>query len=106
MLYNRYCKPSLFTTMQTTEIVSLKLPDFWASALINGDYSSFSYPEDYKEITDFIDHYKKELDFNTVFLRSDENGNIDSHFMTFHDARDFGVLACDVIEYHFFKIEK
>ena len=45
--------------MQTTEIVSLKLPDFWASALVNGDYSSFSYPEEYKEITDFIDHYKK-----------------------------------------------
>ena len=47
--------------MQTTEIVSLKLPDFWASALINGDYSSFSYPEDYKEITDFVDHYKKRI---------------------------------------------
>jgi len=76
----------------------LNLPDFFGSALVNGDYSGLE-EEDIKALNDLTNYWSNDLDFNCVDVPSDENAVIESHFMTYHDARNFGVLACDCWEY-------
>ena len=80
------------------EFHSLHLPDFWGSALVNNDYSGLEL-EDESKLNLFIEHWQNDLDFSVVDVPSDENACIESHFMTYHDAKDFGVLACDCWEY-------
>ena len=84
----------------TIQTYKLHLPNFWASALINGDYSSLE-DQDEKELNDFIEHWKKDLIINSVNIESDENAYFESHFMKYHDATNLGVLACDCCEYTF-----
>ena len=43
--------------------------------------------------------YANDLDFTIVDVPADRNAYISSSFMTYHDAKDFGVLACDCWEY-------
>ena len=76
----------------------LFLPDFWGSSLINYDYSGLDL-EDESKLNLFIEHWQDDLDFNVIDVPSDENAYIESHFMTYHDAKQFGVLACDCWEY-------
>ncbi len=87
-------------TSSTIQTHSLHLPDFWASPLINGDYSGLE-PEDEKELNDFIEQWKDDLYINTANIPSDENCYFESHFMNYHDASNLGVLACDCCEYIF-----
>tara|TARA_R100001443_G_scaffold87109_1_gene93671 strand:+ start:761 stop:1060 length:300 start_codon:yes stop_codon:yes gene_type:complete len=84
----------------TIQTYKLHLPNFWASALINSDYSGLE-PEDEKELNDFIAHWKKDLIIDSANIESDENAYFESHFMTYHDASNLGVLACDCCEYTF-----
>ena len=76
----------------------LHLPDFWASALINGDYSGLTQEEEWA-LKRFIEYWQEDLFISSADIPSDENACIESHFMTYHDAKDFGVLACDCWEY-------
>ena len=80
------------------EFYSLHLPDFWGSALVNNDYSGLEL-EDESKLNLFIEHWQDDLDFSIIDVPSDENAYIESHFMTYHDAKQFGVLACDCWEY-------
>ena len=77
------------------ETVTLELPNFWATALFYDDTSSFEY-EDEKPFQEFcqwmIKNYGTSEPVDMV-----EGG----HFMTYHDAKQFGVLACDVHKYTF-----
>ena len=84
----------------TPETCKLQLPDFWASALINGDYSGLE-DQDEKELNDFIEYWKEDLIINSVNIESDEIAYFESHFMKYHDATNLGVLACDCCEYTF-----
>ena len=77
---------------------TLNLPDFWGNPLVNGDYSGLE-EEDIKSLNDFIDYWSNDLDFSYVNVPSDENAYIESHFMIYHDAKNFGVLACDCWKY-------
>tara|TARA_R100000152_G_C6752413_1_gene176109 strand:- start:161 stop:460 length:300 start_codon:yes stop_codon:yes gene_type:complete len=87
-------------TSSTIQTYSLRLPDFWASALIHGDYSGLE-PKEEKELNDFIEHWQDDLYINTAIIPSDENAYFESHFMKYHDASNLGVLACDCCEYIF-----
>jgi len=80
------------------EFYSLHLPDFWGSSLVNNDYSGLEL-EDESKLNLFIEHWQDDLDFSVIDVPSDENAYIESHFMTYHDAKQFGVLACDCWEY-------
>jgi len=80
------------------EFHSLFLPDFWGSSLVNNDYSGLEL-EDESKLNLFIEHWQDDLDFSVIDVPSDENACIEGHFMTFHDAKNFGVLACDCWEY-------
>ena len=88
------------TSSSTIQTHSLHLPNFWASALINGDYSGLE-PEDEKELNDFIEHWQDDLILVSANIESDENAYFESHFMKHHDASNLGVLACDCCEYTF-----
>ena len=84
----------------TIQTYKLDLPDFWASALINNDYSGLE-PEDEKELNDFIEHWQDDLILVSANIESDENAYFESHFMKYHDASNLGVLACNCCEYTF-----
>jgi len=79
---------------------NLHLPDFWASAIINGDESGLE-DEDIEKLNDFIEYWKDDIYIDRADIPSDENACIESHFMEYHDAQRFGVLACDCFEYIF-----
>tara|TARA_R110001592_G_scaffold270545_1_gene537020 strand:- start:555 stop:806 length:252 start_codon:yes stop_codon:yes gene_type:complete len=79
--------------MQT---ITMSLPDFWASALINGDISSLDNDEIMKlnKFSHFMVHNYGSC--NAVDC-TDE-----AHFSKYHDATNFDVLACDVLDFTFF----
>ena len=78
-------------------IEKFDLPDFWASALINGDTSGMN-DDDEKSLDAFADWMVKEYGSCwCLTVANDEGGD----FRTYHDANRFGVLACNVLEYSF-----
>ena len=79
---------------------NLHLPDFWASAIINNDKLGLE-DEDIEKLNDFIEYWKDDIYIDRADIPSDENACIESHFMKYHDAQRFGVLACDCFEYIF-----
>ena len=87
-------------TSSTIQTQSMHLPNFWASALINGDYSGLE-DQDEKKLNDFIEHWQDDLILVSANIKSDENCYFESHFMKYHDASNLGVLACDCCEYTF-----
>lgn len=71
--------------------VDYTLPAHWASALINDDFTGLEEAD-----ADQLDalHYGEQL--------SDCVGHSDEPFFcTYHDARPYGVLACDCLEFTF-----
>lgn len=78
--------------VQTTDYI---LPAHWACVLINLDYTGFS-DEDEAELDSFIDGEFNGL-FDTVCLADDS----ESEFVKYHDAHNYGVLACDCLRYIF-----
>ena len=86
------CGP-IKTNMRT---VTLTLPQHWMAALINLDLSG--YDDDDIDQLELFTHYMRKTYGTAIPLDYDpESGN----FMTWHDAREFGVLACDVYEVTF-----
>jgi len=80
--------------------IEFDLPAFWASALINGDYSSFELDETTENL-DQLDAFTNYM-FETYgqcwcLTCSDDEDN----FKWYHDASRFGVLACNVLTYTF-----
>ena len=78
--------------MPNIKTIDYTLPAFWASYLINGDSSGL---ED-KEAAQ-IDAFLTGEGLRDPLGCSEDNGN----FCTFHDARPYGVLACDCLTYTF-----
>ena len=76
-------------------IATYTLPAHWATALINDDTTGFEY-EDEKPFQEFCAYMLKEHGNNWPLDCSE-----DAQFMTHHDARRFGVLACDVLDFTF-----
>ena len=77
--------------------VTLHLPDFWATALFYDDTSGFEY-EDEKPFQDFCEWMLKHYGTSEPVAMLE-----DPHFMKYHDASQFGVLACNVHEYTFYE---
>ena len=77
------------------QIETFQLPDFWASALINGDTSGLS-DEDEQALENFTNSMIK--DYGSCLAI---DCTYEPHFSKFHDASSFGVLACDVLKFSF-----
>jgi uncharacterized protein (DUF488 family) len=77
------------------KLVEYTLPQFWAVALMNDDTSHFE--GDDQECFDRFVAYM--LDEHRSCRCVDVKD--DGEFLTWHDARDFGVLACDVATFVF-----
>ena len=82
--------------MTKIQFHNLCLPDHWACPLIYGDCSGLT-DQDEKELNNFVEYWKNDLDFSTANISS----NQESQFTTYHDAHDFGVLACGCFIYSF-----
>lgn len=70
-------------------IETYKLPAYWASALINGDYSGLNDAEE-KQINNWLDSHKKEGCRMWCLDCGEE-----SEFSTFKG------MGCDLLEYNF-----
>ena len=77
--------------------ITLNLPNFWATALFNDDTSGLEY-EDEKPFQEFCEWMVKNYGTSEPVSMLE-----DPHFMRYHDASQFGVLACDVHEYTFYE---
>ena len=75
--------------------IELILPDFWAAALFNDDTSCFEY-DDEMAFQEFCRWALKNYGTSEPVDMEEEG-----HFMTYHDAQQFGVLACNVHRYTF-----
>ena len=76
--------------------VDYTLPTFWLSALMNGDHSGL----DEKDLAAFdafmSDAITRHGKFSCLGPVDDEGD-----FCRYHDARAYGVLACDVVDVRF-----
>lgn len=73
--------------------IDYTVPEHWLPAIINGDESSFDYhsnPKDYEAYKAFCEHEVKDATVEILFE--------ESYFYTFHDARDYGVPPCNVVD--------
>lgn len=78
------------------ETVEFTLPDFWAPSLINGDDTGME-EEDIHALEEFLAYCREQgLSCGSC---SDE-----AEFTHYHDAREYGVLACDCLVYTFHKV--
>lgn len=82
-------------TFKEMETITLELPDFWATALFYGDTSGFE-DEDKIQFQKFCNWALKNYGTAEPIDVEQEGG-----FTTYHDARQFGVLACNVHQYTF-----
>ena len=71
------------------------VPEFWLSALINSDESHMS-DEDSAALDKWLTWHLRQ--YSTMFALCDYE---DIGFMTYHDARCAGVLACDCVRLAF-----
>lgn len=71
--------------------ITYTLPEFWASALINDDATGLS-DEEHEQLNEWL------LAYAPGFCVSVSD---DREFTRWHDARDYGVLACDCLEFTF-----
>lgn len=81
--------------MHKLKVEQFLLPAHWASALINDDASGLD-DDDAAALDQFADDMVKTYGRCWPLTCDD-----DLQFMTYHDARPFGVLACDVVTFHF-----
>lgn len=75
--------------------LTMELPAFWASALINGDVSGME-DEDEQALDKFTAYMVAEYGQCWAVDVSEE-----SSFTRWHDAQSYGVLACDCAVYTF-----
>jgi hypothetical protein len=76
--------------------LTLELPVHWACALINSDESGMD-DEDIAALNAFVDDMVRNYGSCHCVDVSEETG-----FSRWHDAAQYGVLACDTAEFTFF----
>jgi hypothetical protein len=74
--------------------IKLTLPEFWASALINGDYSGLE-DDEVQELEQWLSWAKDQNYGFCLDVNTDER-----FFLQYHDASAY-VLACECLEYIF-----
>lgn len=77
----------------TFDSVEYTVPSHWLSAIVNGDESSFDYYNDEADYQAYLAFSEHEVRNAIVEVVSDEG-----YFAKYHDARGYGVLACDVVD--------
>lgn len=77
------------------DTVVLKLPVFWASALVNSDESGMQDSE-IEQLNQFVYDFCEQFGSCHCIDVSE-----DTEFMIYHDAIQYGILACDVAEFTF-----
>jgi hypothetical protein len=81
--------------MNTIEYI---LPAHWAPILINADYTGCT-PEDGAAFDEFSINEFGERGFDDIQLANDD----EPEFIKYHDAHNYGVLACDCLRYTFIR---
>ena len=84
--------PSI-TRAKIAKQFTLTIPSHWLCAIINGDESSFDYSNDQQDYEAYQAFCECEIPENAILDPADIE-----LFMTYHDAKPYGVLACNVTE--------
>ena len=83
--------------MNKRDFITAELPEHWACALLYGDDSGLD-SRDEKALDKFVDHMVASFGACLcVNVESDDSGD----FRHYHDASDFGALACNVAVFTF-----
>jgi hypothetical protein len=73
------------------EQIEMYLPSHWLTAIFNDDQTGFT-DEDQEQYNEFIkDMNSQHCDWHELDCTDEP------HFMTYHNAKKYGVLACDVV---------
>jgi hypothetical protein len=80
------------------ETTTYTLPAYWASALFNGDLSGLE-ESDEESLMNLI--AGEQLPDPIGIVGDNDEYGPESFFCTYHDARPYGVLACDCLEFIF-----
>tara|TARA_R110001606_G_scaffold5622_2_gene25716 strand:- start:71 stop:328 length:258 start_codon:yes stop_codon:yes gene_type:complete len=78
----------------TDPLIAMQLPNHWLTALFNDDLSGFTDDDE----SEFIKFSKAMCREYFSWFATDCK---DAGFMTYHDARPHGVLACDCSDVQF-----
>ena len=73
------------------DTVDMVLPEHWLVAFFNGDLSAYD-AEEIEQLEHFTHYMRKTYGTACPLSYDPESDN----FTPWHDARDFGVLACNV----------
>jgi hypothetical protein len=73
------------------DTLTLSLPAHWLPALINCDYTGLDEAE-YAALCRWEDDTLREFGHVAYCL---PEGDAEAHFVRYHDAAEYGVLACD-----------
>jgi hypothetical protein len=76
------------------EQITYSLPDFWASALINDDFSGLD-DEEEAQINEWLSDNAEDMGQGHWGLEPEQEAG----FCKYHDARSVGVLACSCFDY-------
>jgi hypothetical protein len=97
-----HANTQLSTTLEQTTMAiqteTYTLPVFWAGALINGDESHMS-DDDCKALDAF--NYDMIKRWGQCWCIGVDGAEDDDDFRTYHDAHQYGVLACNVATFTF-----
>ena len=85
--------------MQRFQQIDYILPAHWAPIICNSDFTGIT-DEEEEQYHAFIDGEFGDSLFSTATLASPVD---DAEFVIYHDARPYGVLACDCLHYSFFR---
>lgn len=77
--------------MFETQVVEYSLPAHWIAALVYGDYSGIESDSECQVIESFIE----EIGMGIIEIPEDS----EPHFNPWHDARDWGILPADCIDF-------
>ena len=78
------------------ELRELLLPNFWATALAYGDLSGLE-DQDIEKVIEWENDHKGWYCITT---------NDDSSFCKYHDAKHYGILACECSTFTFMVVEE
>jgi len=84
--------------MTESDFAVYTLPAHWAPALFNGDFTGLN-EDDEEQLMSVI--AGENLGDPVGIVGDDDTNGPQSEFSTYHDAREYGVLACDCFRYIF-----
>lgn len=91
---------SLAKRAPDVDFVEYVLPEFWVGPLLYDDYSGLE-DDEVRAVLHFLDDVRAEHGISVCVAVADQDSAGDVGFITHHDARPYGILACNCLIFTF-----